>query len=197
MSFAIALVTTDEASPILRSLVGALEDPTDLHKAIAAEAEVLTRDHIVVASRTRHKTAESLGAKPTGYLERAAEGVTSEGDKDFATILLGGDTAGFARAFGQVTVKPKKAKFLTIPAHKDAYGKRAREIEDLELIVFKGDDSFAMALGKRNADDTIKVYYWLRRQVTLSMDRGLLPSDDQYLAAGEAGAIFYLDAITE
>lgn len=197
MSFAIQLVATETASPVLRGLIGALEDGTDLHRAIAAEAEVLTRDHIVEASRTRHKTAESLGAQPTGYLERAAEGVSSTGEKDAAIVILAGDVGGFARAFGDVTITPKKGKFLTIPAKAAAYGKRAGEIDGLELIVFKRDDSFAMALGKRLESGTVDVWYWLRRKVFQRQDRGLLPSEDQYLAAAELGAIHYLDTIME
>ncbi len=198
MSFAIALTATDEATPILRSLIAGLEDPTGLHAEIAAEAEALTRDYIRSIAPSRHKTAESLGAKPTGYLERAAEGVTSRGESDAAVVALGGDVAGFARAFGDVTITPKKSKYLTIPAKAAAYGKRAGEIDDLDLIVFKNSaaDSFAMALGRRLEGGTVDVYYWLRRKVFQEQDRSLLPSDDQYLAAAEMGAVAFLDSLT-
>jgi hypothetical protein len=197
MSFAIQLTASDTVTPILAGLIGALEDPTDLHKAIAAEAEVLTRDYIVSIAPSRHKTAESLGATPTGYLERAAEGVSSTGERDAAVVILAGDVGGFARAFSDITITPKKGKFLTIPAKAATYGKRAGEFDDLELIVFKSDDTFAMALGKRTENDTVDVYFWLRRKVFQRQDRSLLPSDDQYLAAAEMGAIAYLDQITE
>lgn len=195
MSFALQLSVTDDASPVLSGLINALEDPTDLNKAIAARAEVETTNYIRKESASRHKTAERLGANPTGYLERAAQGVSSTGDEEGATVILSGDVGGFARAFGDITIKPKKGKFLTLPANAAAYGKRASEF-DLDLFVFNRHESFAMALGKRTDSGDIDVFYWLRRKVFQRQDRSLLPSDDQYLAAAESGAIFYLDTIT-
>lgn len=197
MSLLIQIALGADVAPILRQLSDALEDGTELHRYVAGEAERMTRDHILEASLTRHKTAERLGAQPTGYLERAAEGVSSRAETDAAVIVLGGDNQIFKRAFGPVEVRPRTRKFLTIPAKAAAYGKRAREF-DLELIVFKAEDSDAarLALGKRNGDE-VDVYYWLVRKATLPEDRGLLPTDDQFAAAAEMGAVAYLDALPQ
>jgi len=196
MSFAIELSISDGATPVLDGLIEALEDGKGLHSAIAAEAEVLTRDYILSIAPSRHKTAERLGATPTGYLERAAEGVTSRGEEDQAVLILGGDVGGFARAFGDVTITPKKGKYLTIPNKAAAYGKRAGEIDDLEVLVYrKSGGGFTLALGREDDDGERDVFYWLVKEVNQKQDRSLLPSDDQYLAAAELGAIGYLDTL--
>jgi hypothetical protein len=197
MSWAITFTVDDAATPILTQLRAGLEDARALHEAIGAEAEILTRDHIGKAAPSRHKTAQRLGAEPTGYYERTAEGVTSRGDDDAAVVVIGGDNAIFARVFGPVTVKPRTKKFLTVPAKAAAYGKRAGEIPDLDVLFFNkgGGRGFSMALGRRDDDGKADVWFWLVRQVTLPQDRGLLPTDDQYSAAAELGAIGYLDAI--
>lgn len=196
MSFAIALSVTDEASPVLLGLAGALDDSAGLHAAIAGEGELLTRDYILDEAGKRHKTADRLGAQPTGYLERAAGGVSSYGDTESAVVVLAGDVGGFARAFADVTIKGRGKK-LTLPAKAEAYGKRAGEIKDLEVLLWKkADGSFASALGREpdTKDGQRDVWFWLVDKVHQKQDRTLLPSDDQYLAAAEQGAIAYLDA---
>jgi hypothetical protein len=180
---------------VLRGLIDALEDTTDLHRSIAGEAESLTREHIVKIAPSRHKTAERLGAKPTGYYERVADGVTSRGDAEVAVVSLGGDAGGFARAFGDVTIVPRKAKNLAIPAKAAAYGKRPGEIADLELLFMgrKAGGGFALALGKKTAGGAREVWFWLVKKVFQKQDRTLLPTDDQFLAAAELGALSYLE----
>lgn len=197
MSFAIYIDLDEAATPVLRDLSAALEDREALHAAVAGRAEIATRDHVLDASRTRHKTAERLGARPTGYLERAAQGVTSRADADAAVVVLGGDNAIFARAFGEVTVRPRRAKNLAIPAKAAAYGKRPGEFDDLTLLIFRPEaGGFAMALGREGEGDAPDdVFFWLVKKAVLPKDEGLLPTADQYAAVAELGALDYLDAI--
>lgn len=204
------LKVDDQATPFVARLTRVLQDRTQLNKRMVDRAEVLTRNHITRAARTRHKTATLLGARRTGYLEGKAALVESRSDASGATLTVVGDI--FARADGPVLVRPKTRKFLAIPAHKSAYGKRPGEFPDLKLIVLKSGGKKRLALVK--ADQTnLKtrrrsgfeydrskgragiVYFWLVKQARLPHDPGLLPMLLQYQGAMEQGAkdFFNLD----
>lgn len=62
-------------------------------------------------------------------------------------------------------VRPVHADRLTVPACAVSYGRRAAEVKALGWRLFRGR-------GKGE-----HILYWLRDEVTLPVDRGLLPSD--------------------
>lgn len=180
----------------LRNLRIGLGDLSAAHTAIAAQAEILTRGYIrTVAAPSRHTTAQRLGANPTRYLERAADGVTSTGTDDAAVVTLSGSVDIFARVNGPVEIRARDKK-LAIPATAAAYGRRPREL-DLQVFVWRRQDgSYTSALGKVIGEGPNKersVFYWLVDQVRLPQDRELLPSDDQYTDAAVRGLSLYID----
>lgn len=63
-----------------------------------------------------------------------------------------------------MTIKPKRAKYLTIPANKKAKGKRAREISGLFFIPTGNGNGL---LAKEKGKDEIEVYYILVKSVTI------------------------------
>lgn len=163
-------------------------DKVEFFDGLADDFEILTRQHITKASRTRHKSAARLGANPTGYLEKIAtaqEGVKAEGTPGLITLRLQGEI--FKRAFGQVTVK-KDSKPLTIPIAAESYGRRAKELGPMFRIKSRKGN---VLLVQNDPEDKkkLKLLYVLKDQVTLPQDRGLLPSDEQFLRAAEKAAI--------
>lgn len=205
-------VGKDAATPMLAAVLEGLEDRTRLHRSIAPYAENTTRDYLIALAPKRHKTADRLGARPTGHLERAAESVTSSSDATQATVSV--TSPGISRAFGILKIVPKNgSKYLTIPATAESYGRRARSFNDLRLAVFGGGRYLALvkaeqsnvATRQRSGFDTEragstdkkkgKVYYWLKKSVTLPQDRTLLPSDALLAASAEEGAVSYLEMI--
>ena len=103
-------------------------------------------------------------------------------------------------------------KWLTIPAIAAAYGKRAREFGDLVFAQKRGATT-AMLLrvpkyekksdGKRRTKAEAesyraelkaqtKVFFWLKKQVTLPADPGLLPNAQAYQLAARVGVRDYL-----
>jgi hypothetical protein len=162
---------------------------------LADDFEILTREHITRASTTRHKTAARLGAPVTGYLEKLAtsgESVRAQGSPGQVRITLQGEI--FKRSFGAVTVTAKQASMLTIPWSAPAYGRRAREFSD--LFVFKSKRGAAF-LARRIDKSKIEFLYLLKKSVTLPQDRGLLPSEEDFLAVVEKAAKKYVDAEVE
>lgn len=185
----------DTVTPALKFLVEDLTDLTPLNKRIADAAEVVTREHILFrAAPTRHKTADRLGAQPTGYLTRRGNAIESASDAEGATITLGGAPEIFARVEGPVTITPVSSKYLTIPASPQAYGRRAREMQGLKpirlgrsLALVEESDSGSPIKGDKSGR-RIVVHYWLKESVTLPQDRGLLPTEEQYIVAAEGAA---------
>jgi hypothetical protein len=205
----------DLATPVLTKLVNQLTDRTGLHKSIATQAANVTRDYLIGIAGKRHKTADRLGANPTGHLERAAQSVSSEANAEEA--IIGVTSPGMSRALEDLTIKPKNRKYLTIPATAEAYGRRAGSFNDLRLAVFgktlalvKAEQSSladrkrsGFSVDKNNLRAPMKdagkgvVYYWLVKSVFQKQDRTLLPSDDLYKAAAEEGAVSYLEMLIE
>lgn len=197
MSLNVTINVSDDVTPALSTLTKNLTgDRTDLHEYIAYAAGVMTQRYITEdAAPTRHRTANRLGASPTNYLARTAAALEFTGTRDAAVLSFGRDSEIYARVNGPVTVRPVNKKFITIPATAAAYGKRAREFSFLKFIPFaNGTRALARVDGKGKAKKLI-IFYWLKEQVTLPQDRGLLPSDTQFLDAAELGARDFVEHV--
>lgn len=197
-----AILKGDDTTPLLKEIQSALKPGSKAHlklrQSLAGRVERLTRDHIFNASKTRHKTANRLNAKATGYLEKTAATVESivTGNAD-GLIKVNVYGSIFARVDSDVSIVPTKRKWLTIPWHPEAYGKRAKELGDLTFIKVKPDLAALLKLpvvnGKKvypkgPAEWQLAIRYWLKKGVTLPQDRGLLPEESEYLKALEDGA---------
>lgn len=196
----------DATTPFLKQLQSSLKPGSaaslKLRKGIAGRLEQCTRDHIFVASKTRHKTASRLSAKPTGYLEKTAGTVESQvtGNHDgLIQLSVYGDI--YARVDGPVSVSPKNKKWLAIPATAESYGKRPREIAGLRFQRMKEGKLAALVrdTDEKDADGRTKseVIFWLKKGVTLPQDRGLLPSEGQYLEAMEKAADDFMTKLAQ
>lgn len=196
LSYKINVSGDDQVIKLLSRLRSSLVDRTELHKSIGSYAEMLTRQHLTTLAQTRHKTADKLGATPSGHLERAAESVTSLGDNDAAYVEI--TSPGIRRAFGDVTITAKEGKWLTIPATAEAYNRRARTFNDLRVAFFgKGRLALVKAeqsslADRKESGGRSEVYYWLKKSVTQKQDRTLLPPDDDYTTAAVQGIKAYL-----
>lgn len=183
-------ITKDAATPLLHALAAKLLDRTQLHKRIADRTEGVVRSHLL--GLNRHQTARRLGATPTSYFERKANGLESRATAQEAIVTIPtGDNAdgdsgleAFARVLGPVQIAAKAAQWLTIPAISATYGRRAREFDRL-FFVQLGEGRAMLA---RRDGKTLTPMFWLRKSVSLTQDRTLLPTDDQFSNAAEQGA---------
>lgn len=146
MSMKVTVEYNETVTPTLDSLMKTLEfsGQVAMRKKIAGRLETLVRNHLITAAKTRHKTANRLGATPSGYLTRRGVESFVTGNKDgLIRLTVYGEI--FARVDGPVDVKPKKKKRLAIPAIKGAYGRRPAEIGGLRLVVFLDKKKAALA----------------------------------------------------
>lgn len=146
-----------------------------------------------------HRTATRFGSDRTGFYGEAADkthapelesdGVSVSIEKEgFAQRLFGGDIEG--------------DPLLTIPARAEAVGHRARDFDNLKLIMFpsgagalierdasvlrggkRGSERIAGGLAGRETGDSLGglVFFWLVDHVHQEPDRSVLPTDEEML----------------
>lgn len=157
------------------------------HELFAAAGEavqtLINRYLKHVVAPTHHKTADRLGATPTGHYEPPSR---FHATLSYAEIII--PIPGISRAFKSLAITPKKAPFLTLPLSAVAYGKRAAEVRRIGWMLFRpaAKGAHKMESGKfdRYQDilmgskdgETIPLYL-LRKRVEQPQDRSLLPSD--------------------
>jgi hypothetical protein len=149
-------------------------------------------DHIAMASVTRHKSADRLGAPHSGFLEFAPGRIKSESkhvnadgsrgliESENATVdsvdIVICNTPGMSRAFHSLVITPKKAKALTIPINAVSYAKSAK---DLRQQGWKMHREGRVLKGSRGGSDETLALYVLCGKVTIPQDRGLLPMEQE------------------
>lgn len=184
-------ITIRANAELVQALRNGLASREELHSEIA----VAVRESFVnyLSRLERHKTAQQLGATPTKHLAKSALRIEADADGAAAYLRIPRST-GLGRAFRDLTITPGSGKkYLTIPAHRTTYGKRAGEIT-AEL-------RFAMVGGRHRAlvfasgPDVGSVAYWLRTSVTIQQDRTLLPSDGITRATARAATVRYLEML--
>jgi len=186
----------DEAAWTLQALRSTLANRAPLHAALAVEAGNFTRDYL--RTTPRHKTAQALGATPTGFREKSAQKISAVSDADGAVLRIP-RTTGLGRAFGDVTITPRPGRtYLTIPAHKETYGRGPRDgfpTGAFDFVIYQAAGGPCPALvwaetsgGHMKGD----VAFWLRRSVTQKQDRTLLPSDAGYRDLGRRTCVAYI-----
>ncbi len=192
-----------------KAAVGEMLSPDRLARMnveIGFSCQERTADHIARASVSRHRTADGLGAQHSRFLEfapgrvRSLSAFTGGGAKpetfsrdataDGVTVVVA-NTPGLRRAYGPLTVRPVRAKCLTIPLHADAYCRTVAELRAEGRRIFrpKGTGILAEATGetetaagsdgKPHRRRRLRALYALRKSVTLPRDEGLLPGDSE------------------
>jgi hypothetical protein len=181
----------DTASPVLAALAKYdAESRTFVNGYIGRAMQNEVRDYLRNIAQTRHATAESLGATPTGFWGFASENV---GRPDALSIDADGVTVtvmspGIGRADHDVDIFPGPGKqWLTIPANAAAYGNRFL-VGTAERARFKD----GVMLPPKNPDAPLYVF---TKEVHQKQDRSLLPSDAELKAAAREGAADGIDAL--
>jgi hypothetical protein len=143
-----------------------------------------------------HETARSLGAEPSGLYERAADSVESPViESDGVSVSI--PEQGFAQRYFGGTIEAPPGGFLTIPATAEAYGKRARDFDNLRLIIFGDTELAALVAPSRSGGKTDEgdVYYWLVRSVTQEGNKKILPEDEEILEPALQNVVRYIERI--
>lgn len=187
-----ALATVQRARLILR--------PEVVNPVVGRAAANVVIAHLRGLNATR---ANHLGGRRTHYFAGAARGTSYsiQGDEVIVSIKQ----VGIRHRFLGGTIKPKKAGgFLTIPVAPEAYGKRAREFGNLEIVFGARGEPIALAtkstratqitagkagkIAKRQIGRTGTIMFRLVRSVTQQPDPTILPYPE-VIGAGVATAV--------
>jgi hypothetical protein len=199
LTIAVTLAGMGEADMVLHEMRNALARRGPLHAQMAVRGKQFTQEYL--RGLNRHRSAERLGASPTGWHAKAAALVEAHNDDDEARVTIPRST-GLGRAFGDVVIRPGNGrKYLTIPAHVETYGRSVRDFpeEAFRFTVIQSWRTFLALTFRETAGRHKKgeVAYWLKREIKQRQDRTLLPSDEGYAKVARGAAVEYLMEIID
>lgn len=85
------------------------------------------------------------------------------------------DVPGVSRAYHDIDIRPKTRKYLTIPMHREAFGKKAPDFNDL-FVVKKKDGKAFLA---KNDGGNLSMMFFLAKHVHQRMDTRIMPTDNE------------------
>lgn len=163
-------VNSSTIEPRLRAVAAELGNGAAASRNGCDRVVALIRTHLSGLAASRHATAARLGASPTGHIRAQAARCAMADDKG-ALITIG--IPGIGRAFHDIEIRPKRARAITIPVHRLAYGKTVYELARTRTIFKPKGKNY---LATTEDDGTLTVLYLLRASVRQPRDPSLLPT---------------------
>jgi hypothetical protein len=198
--------TIDDANIKARISKITSPDVVDMNLQIGEAVKENVKIHVGKMSVPRHKTADRLGAGHSGFYENAVGRVIlKEVSQDGAVVEIQ-DTPGLSRAFHDLHITPKRAKWLTIPIHRESYGKRVADLRGMGHKIFRPGKARILAEtttrkekyidkdGKTRTRAKLRPLYALVKSVRIPQDKGLLPQRKEIMAWAQEKTEDYLDS---
>jgi hypothetical protein len=200
-----AIIIRDTASPLLAA-VRTEAQAGGIARVMGADVVELTREHLFALNQSRHRPG---GAE---YYRKAARGTHAETSPTEIKLSINQIGIRQRRFGGRIRAKEK---YLTLADAPEAYGKRAREFNDLDFAIApdpKHGGALRPALVRRvsqliryrrqkRADGSVvmrvspgeliggKVMFWLTPEVNQKEDPSVLPSGALLLQTARAAAL--------
>lgn len=130
----------------------------------------LFRRHFADLHNARHRSGG------TGFYQKASDSVFHRVSKE--GIYVGSEQLGLRQRLHGGTIRPKRSKFLTIPIHPDAIGKRARD-SSLDLNVIRTGKPGVLLLAQTGEGGFFVPYYLLVTSVRQDPDPTVIPEAAQ------------------
>lgn len=202
MSYAINIKVQDGGTPYLRAVARAA-DPKTLKPIVGRSATNTIREHLFGMNQSR---PNQLGGPRTQFYAQAARS-TQFTDVD-GGVVISINQVGIAQRYYGGVIRPKNAKYLTIPASPLAHGKRAREFAGLVVLysIFT-KQPYALAIGavayqdgkrvKNLSKRAGEIVFWLKKSVNQEPDPTVLPYDELIYARVERDVNQVIDRAIE
>jgi hypothetical protein len=184
-------VVKDTATPAVRALGNALDDKNVL-PVFGRSVTNSVRDHFDDLEADR---PNKLGGHRTHYYSGARKGTRFIYEGDHVTVSIAQVGIRFRYFGGTIragqnpsSVGGKPTKYLTIPATAEAYGHRAADFDDLELLWGRGGpyglgrvERKTVAIADSFGAKTVstEVLFWLVKTVEGAPDKTMLPDDSE------------------
>lgn len=196
-------ILLDEVTPLLER-VKTEAQARGLALVAARAVGGLVKDHLYGLDQQRHRYGSH-------FYRQAADSVTTGAAPEGAVVSI--TQLGFRQRLFGGTIRPKNVRYLTLPAHPDAFGKRAREFNDLDFAYrvnpatgalqpclirraqtsiryrrTKGKDGVVRLKVAAVTSLQAEVMFWLVKSVSQPADPSVLPHGEQ-MSARAVGAI--------
>jgi hypothetical protein len=185
------------------------EKRREILQTVGADIHDKVQRHIGEMSVLRHKTANRLGAEPSKHFENATGRVVlREVTAERATVVIE-NTPGLSRAYQDLHIQPVRARWLTIPIHRDAYNKRVADLRGMGHKIFRPGKARILAetttrtetytdkSGKTRKRKKLRPLYALVKSVRVPRDKGLLPQEKQIRQWAVESAKNVIDALID
>lgn len=200
MSFAVQISTKDNASTELQRLAVGIT-PAQINPVVGRSAVNTYKAHLTGLNSSR---PNQLGGARTNFYLGAARGTQFRLEGDDVIISI--NQVGIRQRFYGGTIRPRAGKkFLTLPVHPDAHGKRASEFPGLMLVFGQGGKPIALARPKfrprargfvgPQISVAGEILFRLVRKVTQQADETVLPRNELVLARIDREATSYLNRL--
>lgn len=204
MSYSVTV--KDEASPKLKRLDEALTGGA-IDNVIGRAATNVIRAHF---TRLQDERPNKEGWKRQNFWAACNRSTSYESQPGLSVITI--SKLGFRQRLEGGKIEAQNAKYLTIPATSEAYGKRAREFSNLRFGFAEGKYGNLMpalikaaatrsANGRLQGKDAKKnignVMYWLTPRVFQRADPSVLPHEDVITTYALAEADKHIRRITK
>ena len=178
------LNVTYQSNYVVDAVMGALrpESRAEVNSVAGRAVMNAVQRHIRSYMRTKHTTANMLGARPTGHYEKGAAAITMTADQSGAEVRI--PIPGLKRAWEDMPIRPGPGKrALTLPRAAVAYGRTVAEVRALGWTVFKPKGTNWL-MGTKGDDKTPTLLYTLVGGVVQRRDPSLLPSQGEIAETG-------------
>lgn len=178
----------------LHGLLGAIRDGRH-KKPVGIAAVRALKDHLVHVEQTDpHRSATALGANPSGLYGDMAQSTVFETNAEGVAVSINHRAARQRIDGGTILPGPGK-KYLTIPARREAYGRRAATVGVPLQFGFAPDPNRGGALrralvaarapsgGSVTSREPPGAYFWLIRSAEQAGDPTLIPTPDSLFSA--------------
>jgi hypothetical protein len=189
------ITLTNEATPQVQTILAGLRDKTRMNRLVGDRVRGYTRDHLIARSMSQRNR---LGAPTSGFWRQAAEAVGRgplAADNEGVSVSL--NHPGIARAFGDVTIRPRSGLYLTIPLIVEAYNKRA--YRQRGLFVWKSKKSGKLFLAEgikaRGVKGKLRLWYLLVPSVMQKQDSTILPTEQEITSVALGGVRSYIELL--
>lgn len=164
-----------------------LSRPRGLAAVLGREGVTALKQHYRGLERRR---PNKLGGERQHFWRAVADSVNQPSiDADGRRIVIGISHPAIAQKVFGGTIVAKRAKALTIPVSKEAYGRTTRTFEHetgkklFRITVGKGDLKLVGLLATRQeGSEVAEIHYVLRRSVFQSPDPDALPPEGEFTA---------------
>lgn len=208
-------ITRDSATPAVRALEAGLT-PAQINPIVGRAGVNVTRSHFQALNRERPnalggaRTNYYLGAARSAQFREVENGVIVSAAQVGLRLRYYGGRVTAGKTISRITGRP--TKYLTIPVHPRAHGKRAGEF-DLELVRNHRGEPVALAtkstrgvslrqtstgkVTKRAIGQRGEIMFLLRRSVVHRPDPSILPTLDQLYGAALSALGAHTDRVLE